>query len=254
MKVLKFAFVLMLGIMVASCSQVKKATVEGAATETNKLCPIDLDPVGVVKKVTYDDNKNAVVYHFDMTEDFDLNKVKPAELKDLFGFWLFKNKEFIQEISDNDGAIILELKSKDGKERRVEFNTDDLKKLLKQEESESQDNDFIVKAFVMFANMELPRDLGDGMEFTSIAENGKYVIYNYSMKNASDLNEMIEESKDAAVMAEVKDAFKTTLSADPDSQAMLETIVQAGRGLIVKFQSNGVPETVDLTYEPGELQ
>ena len=253
MKVLKFAFVLMLGIMVASCSQVKKATVESAATETNKLCPIDFEPVGVAQKVTYDDNKNALLYHIEVAEDFDLNKVKPAELKEVFGYWIANEKEALEQISDNDGAIIFEFKSKDGKERRVEFNTDDLKKLLNAENSENQENEFMVKAMIMGMNMVLPMDMGDGLEFTNTTENGKYVIFIFSMKNASDLKETIEETKDAALMAEVKDAFKTTLSAGPDSQELLEAIVQSGRGLIIKFQSNGVPETFDLTYEPGEL-
>ena len=253
MKVLKFAFVLMLGIMVASCSQVKKATVESAANETNTLCPIDLDPVGVVQKVTYDDNKNALLYHIDVAEDFDLNKVKPAELKELFGYWIANEKEALEEISENDGAIIFEFKSKDGKERRVEFNTDDLKKLLKQENSENQENEFMVKAMIMGMNMVLPMDMGDGLEFTNTTENGKYVIFNFSMKNASDLKEVIEKSKDAAVLEEVKNAFKTSLLADPSFKAEIEPFIQSGRGIIFKFQSNGVPETLDLTYEPGEL-
>ena len=232
-----------------SCgNRVKRAEVEKNVKMLNKRCPITMDGVGQLTRVTVEDDD--VVFSYLFTYPLELSVLKQNSqllMENILACMSFdKNgQQIVSDIAEAGmGMKVVYTVSGDNDSFSVRANNDELKKAISEPMTPRKALDLQIK----IAKLQLPQQIDEVTTQTDTYIEGNYFYYVYTINEQyGEINPSQED------LDQIKEEIKQRLH-HPAMKSVLNLIVKNDLGLCMRYIGERPRKEINIEFAVDELR
>ncbi len=249
-----FVLVVLVVIGTTSCTFVSKYRLKQVVKESNRECPMEVEDIGTLTSIRYDESSNMVVFNYTFSADnkelFKLLQSDTALAKSMIRVDYSDNDTDIQNILElvvDAECGIREVYTCRGQEISAELSNTECRELLNNPPSEQERNRLTLQLVVSAMRAACPEDLGDGMVITSVYDNGTDVIIYIEVPDY-----MIDALDDLSYY-ELKASLREEMQTE-DMKEIVETCIANNRGFVYHYVGRSSYKKLDVRLSPEDLR
>lgn len=248
------ALILVLLCGTTSCTFIGKSRLKLDIEASNKDCPIEVDGLGTLESITYDEDANMVVFRYRLSSDnkeiFDMMQADSSFAGNMLRIG------FSDQDSDIRNCLEMVVKANGGmravfsyknQEITAELSNAECRDMLNNPPSEKEQDRMMLSTVVNAMNATCPIDLGDGMIIERIYDDGTDIVFSV-------------EAPDSDVAAlgshrdELRNGMLEILSSDEDTKELVQMCVSNARGIVYRFVGKNSGRKVNTRFSPEQLR
>lgn len=248
-----FTLVAFVAIGTTSCKFVGKQRLKQDIEASNEDCPSEVEGLGTLSSIQYDEYSNMVVFNFSLSSDnkdvFEMMQSDPAFVKNMiriaFSDETADSKDCLKMVVDADGGMRAVF-GYGGQEVSAELSNAECRELLSNPLSEQEQNKMMLSTVVNAVNATCPIDLGDGMIIERFYDDGTDVVV--SIDTSDDLVAVLSDMRD-----DLNDMMREIMSGE-DMKEMVEVCIANNRGVVYRYVGKNSGEKVNVRFSPEQLR
>lgn len=185
----------------------------------NRLCPVDMPPIGQIESITVDDNSRSLIYTVSVTSDvlsYELMDSQRDAIKNTFAQVLSTAdvKPMAAACLQYGVSLTFRFKWSPAQILDFSFSTAEIRSILSTETPEAVVRKNLVDQMVEREHARCPEDQGDGMILTDVYRSDNVVYYEFTIdETIYDVNDLNRDN--SAMRRQTEQYFEPRVMREP---------------------------------------